>query len=85
MPAGPKWETRAQFHRDPEAQRLLRQFMNNKGEGGGVGRTTEFRAGYAYAFEMSDAQRQAVDELRARNEGLKLWQAIDLVLNSGAK
>lgn len=77
--------TRAQFHRDPQAQKLLRQFMKNGGEGGGAGRTDEFRAGYVYAFEMSEEEKRAVDALRAENEGLSLAQAVSLVEMSREK
>lgn len=77
--------TRAQFHRDPQAQKLLRQFMKNGGEGGGAGRTDEFRAGYVYAFELSEEEKRAVDALRAENEGLSLAQAVSLVEMSREK
>ena len=70
--------TRAQFHRDPQAQKLLRQFMKNGGEGGGAGRTDEFRAGYVYAFEMSEEEKRAVDALRAENE-LSFSEAVSIV------
>lgn len=77
--------TRAQFHRDPQAQKLLRQFMKNGGEGGGAGRSDDFRAGYAYTFELSEDEKRAVDALRAENEGLSLAQAVALVEGSREK
>ena len=59
--------------------------MKNGGEGGGAGRTDEFRAGYVYAFEMSEEEKRAVDALRAENEGLSLAQAVSLVEMSREK
>lgn len=77
--------TRAQFHRDPQAQKLLKQFMKGKGEGGGLGRSDAYRAGHEYAFEIDDAQRAAVDALRAEHEGLELGDAIALVKQSAVQ
>jgi hypothetical protein len=85
MAAEPYYSTRAKFHADPKAQKLLRQFMSNKGEGGGAGKSSEFRAGYVYAFELSETQKRAVDALRKQYEGLELHQAIDLVLSAEMK
>lgn len=74
--------TREQFHRDPKAQKLLRQFMKNGGEGGGLGVSDSFRDGYTYAFELSDSQRAAVDRLMEDYAGLDLGSALRLVLQS---
>ena len=71
--------TRAQFHRDLQAQKLLRQFMKNGGEGGGVSRSDDYRAGHEYAFELTEAQKKFVDELREKYEGLGLSDAIALM------
>lgn len=76
--------TRAQFHRDPQAQKLLRQFMKNGGEGGGVGRSDDYRAGHEYAFELTDEQKRFVDALREKYEGLGLADAIALMKQSNA-
>jgi hypothetical protein len=73
---GEPYYTRERFKKDPRAQKLMRQFMNSNGEGGGAGRSEEFRAGYAYAFELDDAQRRAVDELRATKPDMSLKDAI---------
>lgn len=75
--------SREQFKRDPKAQKLLRQFMKNGGEGGGEGKTSEYRAGYVYTFELSETQRSAVDRLREENEGMTLAIAIALIQESG--
>jgi hypothetical protein len=74
--------TRAQFHRDPVAQKLLRQFMKNGGEGGGVARSDDYRAGHEYAFDLTDEQKKTVDELREKYEGLGLADAIALMKQS---
>ena len=74
--------TRAQFHRDPQAQKLLRQFMKNGGEGGGVGRSDDYRAGHEYAFDLTAEQKKVVDELREKYEGLGLADAIALMKQS---
>lgn len=71
--------TRAQFHRDPVAQKLLKQFMKGKGEGGGLGKGDAYRAGHEYAFELTEAQKKFVDELREKYEGLGLADAIALM------
>lgn len=68
--------TKERFKKDHAAQKLMRQFMSSNGEGGGAGRSEEFRAGYAYAFELDDAQRRAVDELRATKPDMSLKDAI---------
>lgn len=77
--------SREQFKRDPKAQKLLRQFMKNGGEGGGEGKTSEYRAGYVYTFELSETQRAAVGRMLAENEGMTLGVAIQLVLASELK
>lgn len=74
--------TRAQFHRDPQAQKLLRQFMKNGGEGGGIGRSDDYRAGHEYAFDLNDEEKRAVDALREKYEGLGLADAIALMKQS---
>lgn len=77
--------SREQFKRDPQAQKLLRQFMKSGGEGGGEGKTSEYRSGFTYTFEMTSNQREAVDKLREENEGMSLGVAIQLVLASELK
>ena len=77
--------TRAQFHRDPVAQKLLKQFMKGKGEGGGIGKGDAYRAGHEYAFELGEEQKKAVDKLREQYEGLELADAIALVKQAALK
>lgn len=74
--------SREQFKRDPQAQKLLRQFMKNGGEGGGEGKTSEYRSGFTYTFELTNTQREAVDKLREENEGMPLAIAIALIQES---
>lgn len=77
---GEPYYTRERFKKDHRAQKLMRQFMSSNGEGGGAGRSEEFRAGYCYAFELNDAQKRAVDELRAQHPDVELKDAIIAVL-----
>lgn len=74
--------SREQFKRDPKAQKLLRQFMKNGGEGGGEGKTSEYRSGFTYTFELTQSQREAVDKLREENEGMPLEVAVELIQRS---
>lgn len=82
---GEPYYTRERFKKDPRAQKLMRQFMHSAGEGGGAGRSEEFRAGYAYAFELDDAQRRAVDELRAKKPDMGLKDAILEILKGNKR